>query len=116
MAGMATEIPQPLVDYQRIATSGGSGAIADLYAEDGVFLDSHGGMQDGREAIRAHYNEILVPGVALGWVWGRVLVDGADCWAELEQDGRVIATDHFTIGPDGLFTRMAVFVRPRPPA
>jgi hypothetical protein len=68
----------------------------------------------GRDAIRAHYAEILTPGVALGWVWGRVVRAGDDCWAELEQDGRVIATDHFTIGSDGLFTRMAVFVRPQP--
>lgn len=113
---MAMGIPQTLVDYHRIATSGGSGAVADLYAEDGVFLDSHGGEQQGREAIRAHYAEILVPGVPLGWVWGRVVVDGDDCWAELEQDGRVIATDHFTLRADGLIARMAVFVRPRPPA
>jgi hypothetical protein len=112
----SSEIPQPLVDYQRIATTGGSAALADLYAEDAEFCDSRGGVQRGRVAIRAHYAEILAPGAAMGWVWGRIVRDGADCWAELELDGRLIATDHFTIGADGLFTRMAVFVRPQPTA
>jgi hypothetical protein len=110
------QIPQALVDYQRIATGGGSAELADLYAEDAVFWDSRGGVQRGRAAIRTHYAEILSPGVTMAWTWGRVAIDGEECWAELELDGRLLATDHFTIGPDGLITRMVMFARPHPPA
>jgi hypothetical protein len=111
MSAMASEVPHAVVEYQRVATSGGAGKLADLFAEDAIFHDPRGGIQHGREAIRAFYDATLT-GVEVVWDWGRVVVDGDHCWAELERDGRLLATDHFTLGPDGLITRMVVFLRP----
>src|SRR4051794_959819 len=99
--------------YAEVATSGGAGKLADLFAEDAEFHNPQGGITRGREAIRAFYDETLT-GRVVSWHFGRVVEKGNDCWTELENDeGRIVAADHFTVGDDGLITRMAVFLRPQ---
>jgi SnoaL-like domain len=108
-------VRQAADSYEQVATSGGAGKLADLFAEDAVFHSPDGAITTGRAAIRAFYDGRLVAGERLAWHFGRVVEMGDECWAELENDdGRLIATDHFTVGDDGLITRMAVFLRPPP--
>ena len=108
-------VRQAADSYEQVATSGGAGKLADLFAEEAVFHSPDGAVTLGRAAIRTFYDARLVAGQPLAWHFGRVVEDGNECWAELENDeGRLVATDHFTVGDGGLITRMAVFLRPPP--
>ena len=105
--------------YVEVATSGGKGAIADLFAADATFHNADGGITRGREAIRAVYEEKLA-NITPAFHVAHLVEDGDHCWVELANgstdDPQLIASDHFTVDAEGLITRMAVFLRPRPPA
>jgi len=103
--------------YVELATGDAKGNLADLFAEDAVFHNPEGGVTRGREAIRAFYERRLAD-LTPAFHIARMAAGGDECWVELaygdDAAPDLVATDHFTVGPDGLITRMAVFLRPRP--
>lgn len=102
--------------YVEVATGGGKGMLADLFAEDAEFHHPHGGSIYGREAIRAFYDRFLA-NVTPSFHVVRVAAAGNECWIELADgpaSSDLVATDHFTVDADGLITRLAVFLYSRP--
>ena len=103
--------------YVEIATADGKEALALLFARDAVFHAPDGAVYRGRDQIAAFYRRHLANVVPAFHVH-RAVVDGDDCWIELA-DGPVdapnlLAGNHFSVGHDGLITRLAVYLRPRP--
>lgn len=102
--------------YVAVAVADGKGKLADLFAVDAEFHNPRGVIVRGRENIRAFYAEHLA-NVVPAFHISRSVVDGAQCWIELANGSPdapdLVAANHFTVGADGLITRLAVFLRPR---
>jgi limonene-1,2-epoxide hydrolase len=110
--------PRQVVDrYVEVATADGKAALASLFAPDAVFHAPDGATYHGREQIAAFYERHLADVVPTFHVH-RAVVAGNDCWVELADpplDAPVLlAGSHYTVDPDGLITRLAVYLRPRP--
>jgi hypothetical protein len=103
--------------YVAIATADGKEALAGLFTTDGVFHAPDGRVHRGRDAIAAFYRAHLATIVPTFRIH-RAVVDGDECWVELA-DGppgaaSLVASNHFTVGDDGLIEKLVVFLRPRP--
>jgi SnoaL-like domain len=102
--------------YVEVAKADGKDALATLFAVDGVFHAPDGVIYKGRDQIAAFYKRHLA-NVVPAFHIHRAAHNGSDCWIELA-DGptdqpTLLASNHFTVGDDGLITRLAVFLRPR---
>jgi len=102
--------------YVAVAVGDGKGALADLFAPDAIFHHPEGGVISGREAIRAFYDRRLA-NLTPAFHIARMVASGDDCWVELAygepSTPDLVSANHFTVGPDGLIVRLAVFLRPR---
>jgi hypothetical protein len=102
--------------YVEVATGGGKGRLADLFAPDAEFHHPEGGVINGRETIRAFYDRRLA-NLTPTFHIPRMAKAGDECWVELAYGDPsapdLVSANHFTVGPDGLITRLAVFLRPR---
>lgn len=105
--------------YVETTNRGAYSEIGDLFAPDAVFLTPDGRELHGRDEIRAFYSEFLptiTPRIRLA-SW---FENGNECVFEIaariagHPDEFVGAVDHFTVGSDGLATRLVVFTRPVP--
>jgi hypothetical protein len=103
--------------YLELASAGDADAIADLYAEDAVFLPNppHEVIVRGRDAIRQHYLE-HVTAVKPEFRSLRWIVNGGDCCLEFvaylpARDALLFSVDVFTVNPDGKIARMAAYRR-----
>jgi hypothetical protein len=102
--------------YVEVATTGGKGKLADLFAPDAEFHHPEGGIISGRETIRAFYDRRLAD-LTPAFHIARMVVSGSECWVELAYGDQaapeLVSANHFTVGRGGLITRLAVFLRPR---
>ena len=103
--------------YVAVATSGGRGALADLFSADAEFHNPRGHIVRGRENIRSFYTDHLRD-ITVTFHMGRSLAAGDSCWIELQDhdpngEVRLVASNHFTVDDEGLITRLAVFLRPQ---
>jgi limonene-1,2-epoxide hydrolase len=102
--------------YVEVATADGKEALADLFALDAVFHAPDGAVYRGRDDIAAFYRRHLANIVPTFHIH-RAVASGDNCWIELadgsDDDPTLLASNHFTVGPDGLITRLAVYLRPR---
>lgn len=102
--------------YVEVATSDGKEKLADLFAEHAVFHNPDGAITRGRDAIRAFYR-VKLANLTPEFHIARANTAGDECWIELANGDpstpELVATNHFTVGADGLITRLAVFLRPR---
>jgi hypothetical protein len=105
--------------YVDTTNRGAYSEIGDLFAPDAVFLTPGGQELHGRDAIRSFYSEFLptiTPQIRLA-SW---FENGNECVFEIaarissHPEEFLGAIDHFTVGPDGLATRLVVFTRPVP--
>jgi hypothetical protein len=102
--------------YLETINRGAYSEVADLFAEDATFLPPNGQTLVGREEIRAFYSEFLstiMPKVRMSsWFEngdeGTLIISAQTGEAGEEH---LAAVDHFTVGPNGLATRMVVFTR-----
>jgi uncharacterized protein (TIGR02246 family) len=103
--------------YVAVATADGKEALATLFAPDGVFHAPDGSTYQGRDEIAAFYRRHLANVVPTFHIH-RAVVEGDDCWIELAdgtpENPTLLASNHFTVGEDGLINRLAVYLRPRP--
>jgi limonene-1,2-epoxide hydrolase len=103
--------------YVEVATADGKDALATLFAPDAVFHAPDGSTYHGRDEIAAFYRRHLANVVPTFHIH-RGVVDGSDCWIELAdgtpENPTLLAGSHFTVDDDGLITRLAVYLRPRP--
>ena len=105
--------------YVDTTNRGAYSEIGDLFAPDAIFLTPDGQELHGREEIRSFYSEFLptiTPKIRLA-SW---FESGNECVFEIaarisgHPDEFLGAIDHFTVGPDGLASRLVVFTRPVP--
>jgi hypothetical protein len=103
--------------YVQVATADGKDALANLFALNAVFLAPDGNVYRGRDDIDAFYRRHLANIVPTFHIH-RAVTDGDSCWIELadgsDEDPTLLASNHFTVDQDGLITRLAVYLRPRP--
>jgi hypothetical protein len=103
--------------YAEVATADGKGDLAELFAEDAEFLTPLGTVVRGREAIRAFYDGHLADYTPTFHI-ARLLASDDSCWIELAfgepSAPDLVCANHYTVGADGLITRLVVFLRPRP--
>ena len=92
--------------------------LANLFAADACFHAPDGLMYRGLDEIAAFYRRYLANVVPTFHIH-RAVANGNDCWMKLANgpvDNPVLlASNHFTVDDDGLITRLAVYLRPRPP-
>jgi hypothetical protein len=105
--------------YVDTTNRGAYSEIGDLFAPDAVFLTPDGRELHGREEIRSFYCEFLptiTPRIRLA-SW---FENDNECLFEIaarisgDSEEFIGAVDHFTVGRDGLATRLVVFSRPKP--
>jgi hypothetical protein len=105
--------------YVDTTNRGAYSEIGDLFAPDAVFLTPNGRELHGRDVIRSFYSEFLptiTPQIRLA-SW---FENGNECMFEIaacisgHPEEFIGAVDHFTVGSDGLATRLVVFTRPVP--
>jgi hypothetical protein len=100
-----------------VATGGGKGRLADLFSEDAVFHNPSGTVASGRDEIRAFY-EWRLKDITPEFHISRAVASGDSCWVELAngepESPELVSANHFTVDADGLISRLAVFLRPRP--
>ena len=102
--------------YVEIVNSGEYHRLVELFAEDALFLGPGDRVLRGRAEIGAFYGDFLptiTPTIRIN-----EYVEGNDhCVWELEarsgddNEFRLGAIDHATVGDDGLITRFAVFTK-----
>jgi len=103
--------------YVEVATADGKEALANLFSPDAVFHAPDGAVYRGRDDIAAFYRRHLANIVPTFHIHRAVSADD-DCWIELaertDDDPTLLASNHFTVDREGLITRLAVYLRPRP--
>jgi limonene-1,2-epoxide hydrolase len=103
--------------YVEVATADGKEALATLFAPDAVFHAPDGSTYQGRGEIAAFYRRHLA-NVVPAFHIHRAVSDGGNCWVELAdgtpESPTLLASNHFSVDDDGLITRLAVYLRPRP--
>ena len=100
-----------------VATADGKEALATLFAPDSVFYAPDGSTYRGRDEIAAFYRRHLANVVPTFHIQ-RAVTDADECWIELAdgtvEDPTLLSSNHFRVDDDGLITRLAVYLRPRP--
>jgi hypothetical protein len=106
--------------YVEICRNGRYEELADLFSDDAViFPPVRQRPARGRAEIEAFYRDVVAK-FAPRVIGVSIVGEGSECFMELAQEielegerrYRLSSIDHFTLGPDGRFSRMIVYVRP----
>jgi hypothetical protein len=105
--------------YVKLIAADRASEVPGLFAEDGVFIGPGERVYRGRAEIAEFYNAVHQGGaIPLSFI-----DRGCECVMELAgmrpaddpskpDHYRLVAIDHFTVGPDGKIQKLVIFIRP----
>ena len=104
--------------YVALAVADAKEGLAELFALDATFEAPDGSHYVGRAQIAAFYKKHLADVVPAFHIHRAVSSGDDQCWIELAygtpEAPVLIASNHFTVGADGLISNLTVFLRPQP--